>query len=143
MASHDRPRGGFWSSWTRPERVPARPRNGFERPRPPKIKFVLVLVNFSSIADILFDDFGSIFARLSRSVFCFFFARSLNTIKGPNAKEKKNACRLRERLAFGPSSLPTRLARSTTQLASQRFTRSIMQPPHSKRIKHNKKMKQN
>ena len=48
-ASQDRPGGGFWSSWTCPYRVPARPRNGFKHPKPARIKLYSICHRFSSI----------------------------------------------------------------------------------------------
>ena len=63
----DRPRAGFWVSRsapgharTGPGHVPARPRNGFERPKPPKTRFSTILRRF-------FVDFGSPM-RLSASI---------------------------------------------------------------------------
>ena len=62
-----RPRAGFWVSRsapgparTAPGHVPARHRNGFERPKPPKTRFSMILCRF-------FVDFGSPM-RLSASI---------------------------------------------------------------------------
>ena len=45
---------------------------------------------FWSIVDRFCIDLGSIFARPSHSVFCFFVARSLSTIDRQNRKKRKN-----------------------------------------------------
>ena len=46
-APQDRPLGGIWPSTSRPERVPARPRNGFERPKPSESDFSTIWLGLS------------------------------------------------------------------------------------------------
>ena len=80
------------------------------------IDFALILAQFSHDLRALFSA-SSLLARCARST--------------DKAEKKRKTCWWRKRLAFGRSSLPTRLARSTAQLVSQHFTRSIMQAPPS------------
>ena len=74
----DRSRGLFWASRTRPKRVPARSRNGFERQKPPKI-------NFASI----FRRFGLRFRRYSKDFSSNFF--ELPATKAQNRNLKKES----------------------------------------------------
>ena len=90
-AFQDRPRGEFWASRSRPERVPARSRNGSERSKPPKMEFSSIFRRSCPIFDRFSVDFPSIFVRLARCDFCFFFARSLTAIDKQNTENRKNA----------------------------------------------------
>ena len=74
----DRSWGLFWASRTRPKRVLARSRNGFERPKPPKI-------NFASI----FRRFGLRFRRYSKDFSSNFF--ELPATKAQNRNLKKES----------------------------------------------------
>ena len=91
------------------------------------VDFSLMLVDFSSIVDRLFVDFRTTFALCLLLLLCSLGDR--NRLKKRRKKKKTRRCR--GRLAFGRSSLPARLSRSTPQLATQRFTRSIKQSPPS------------
>ena len=74
----DRSQGLSWASRTRPKRVPARSRNGFERQKPPKI-------NFASI----FRRFGLRFRRYSKDFSSNFF--ELPATKAQNRNLKKES----------------------------------------------------
>ena len=61
-APQDRPLGGIWPSTSRPERVPACPRNGLERPKPPESDFSTIFRRFGSVFRRFSIDFSSNFA---------------------------------------------------------------------------------